>query len=59
MAFEKHEWQYARVGFRIAPQVLAHTRKYCPQARKNEARIRLKDWKRLSPALPELGARQR
>jgi hypothetical protein len=29
VASEKHEWQYARVGFRIAPQVLAHTRKYC------------------------------
>jgi hypothetical protein len=23
---------HARVGFRIAPQVLAHTRKYCQQA---------------------------
>jgi hypothetical protein len=42
---------HARVGFRIAPQVLAHTRQYCPQAGNKEARIRLKDWQRLAPAL--------
>jgi hypothetical protein len=33
-----------RPGFRIAPQVLAHTRQYCPQAGDKDARIRLKDW---------------
>jgi hypothetical protein len=46
---------HARVGFRIAPQVLAHTRKYCPQA-EGTTRIRLKDWQNLAPALQrELG----
>jgi hypothetical protein len=46
---------HARVGFRIAPQVLAHTRKHCPQA-EGPARISLKDWQRLAPALQrELG----
>ncbi len=48
---------HARVGFRIAPQVLAHTRKYQPQTEQHKARIRLKDWQRLAPALQrELGA---
>jgi hypothetical protein len=43
------------VGFRISPQVLAHTRKHCPQA-EGPARIRLKDWQRLAPSLQrELG----
>jgi hypothetical protein len=46
---------HARVGFRIAPQVLAHTRKYCPQA-EGTTPIRLKDWRNLAPALQrELG----
>jgi hypothetical protein len=46
---------HARVGFRIAPQVLAHTRKYCPRAELTK-RIRLKDWQKLAPALQlELG----
>ena len=35
--------------------MLAHTRKYCPQA-ESTTRIRLKDWQRLAPALQrELG----
>lgn len=47
---------HARVGFRIEPQVLAHTRKYGPQE-ENTARIRLKDWQKLAPALQkELGS---
>jgi len=41
---------HAMVGFRIAPLVLAHTRKYAPPA-KGRTRIRLKDWKKLAPAL--------
>jgi hypothetical protein len=41
---------HAMVGFRIAPLVLAHTRKYAPPAR-GRTRIRLKDWQRLAPAL--------
>jgi hypothetical protein len=46
---------HARVGFRIAPQVLAHTRKYCSRA-KGTTRIRLKDWQKLAQALQrELG----
>jgi hypothetical protein len=46
---------HARVGFRIAPQVLAHTRKYCSRAEWT-TRIRLKDWQKLAPALQkELG----
>jgi len=34
---------HARVGFLMAPQVLAHTRKYCSMA-EGTTRIRLKDW---------------
>jgi hypothetical protein len=46
---------HARVGFPIAPQVLAHTRKYCPRAEWTKC-IRLKDWQKLAPALQrELG----
>ena len=46
---------HARVGFRIATQVLAHTRKYCQQA-EGTTRIRLKDWQKLAPSLQrELG----
>ena len=46
---------HARVGVRIEPQVLAHTRKYGPQA-EGTTRIRLKDWQKLAPALQrELG----
>jgi hypothetical protein len=41
--------------FRIAPQVLAHTRKYCPRAEGTKL-IRLKDWHKTAPALQrELG----
>ena len=39
---------HAMVGFRIAPLVLMHTRKYAPPA-KGRARIRLKDWQRMAP----------
>jgi hypothetical protein len=49
------QYDHARVGFRIAPQVLAHTRKYCSQA-EGTTRIRLKDWQKLAPAMQrELG----
>ena len=41
---------HAMVGFRIAPLVLTHTRKYAPPAR-GRTRIRLKDWQRMAPAL--------
>ncbi len=44
----KHD--HAMVGFRIAPLVLMHTRKYAPPAR-GRARIHLKDWQRMAPAL--------
>ena len=50
------EPNHARVGFRIAPQVLAHTRQYGPQT-EGTTRIRLKDWQKLAPALQrELGS---
>ena len=46
---------HARVGFRIEPQLLAHTRKYCSRA-EGATRIRLKDWQKMAPALQkELG----
>lgn len=46
---------HARVGFRIAPQVLAHTCQSGPQT-EGATRIRLKDWQKLAPALQrELG----
>jgi hypothetical protein len=46
---------HARVGFRIAPQVLAHTRKYCSRT-EGTARICLKDWQKLATSLQrELG----
>jgi hypothetical protein len=46
---------HARVGFRIAPQVLAHTRKYFSRA-EGTTLIRLKDWQKLAPSLQkELG----
>jgi hypothetical protein len=38
------------VGFRTAPLVLAHTRKYAQPA-KGRTRIRLRDWRKLAPAL--------
>jgi hypothetical protein len=38
-----------RPGFRIAPQVLAHTRQYCPQAGDKDARIRLKTCEMITP----------
>ncbi len=41
---------HTMVGFRIAPLVLMHTRKYAPPAR-GRTRIRLKDWQRMAPAL--------
>jgi len=41
---------HAMVGFRIAPLVLMHTRKYAPPER-GRARIRLKDWQKMAPAL--------
>ncbi len=41
---------HARVGFRIEPQVLTHTRQYGQQT-ESTTRIRLKDWQKLAPAL--------
>jgi hypothetical protein len=47
---------HARIGFRIEPQLLAHTRQYVPQT-EGTTRIRLKDWQKLAPALQrELGS---
>jgi hypothetical protein len=42
---------HARVGFRIAPQVLAHIRQYHSQTGNKEVCILLKDWQLLGPAL--------